>query len=383
MNRRKVAFLALLLALPGCGKKEQAAAPPPEVLVTTAVQRDVPVTMETVGQTAGSKDVEIRARVAGYLESVDFKEGEFVKAGDLLYTIDPKQYEAKVAQAAANVASNEARLVQAQQEVDRLKPLAEQKAVSQQDYDDAVSTRDAAKAQVDAAKAALLSAQLNLGYTRITAPVSGLADLTRVKPGNLVGKGESTLLTTISVIDPIYCTGSLAEADYLRLAAEHPGGGTGKEAKQAVGLILANGALYPEKGRVDAVDRAVDASTGTLAVRLLFPNPSHLLRPGQYARLRFVVDVLKGAVCVPARAVTELQGVRQVVVVGADRKAEVRTVKTGPKDGAFITILEGVKVGETVVVEGVEKVRPGLEVSAKPAPAGGTAGPAPAASPES
>jgi membrane fusion protein (multidrug efflux system) len=352
-------------------------APPPEVLVTTAVQRDVPVTLDVVGQTAGSKDVEIRARVAGYLETVNFSEGTFVKAGDLLYTIDPKEYEAKVAQAAANVATNQAHFVQAEQEVGRMKPLAEQKAVSQRDYDNAVSSRDAAKAQVDAARAALDSARLNLGYTRITAPVSGLVDLTKVKPGNLVGRGESTLLTTISVVDPIYCTGNLGEVDYLRIAARILE--SKKAAKpQPVTFVLSTGDLYPEKGRLDAVQRAIDPTTGTLSVRLVFANPTHLLRPGQYGRLRFIVDVLKGAVCIPGKAVSELQGVQQVVVVGADKKAEIRTVKTGPRDGDFWTVLEGLKAGETVVVEGLEKVRPGAEVSPKPAPAttGTAAGPA-------
>lgn len=384
MNRRSIALSVALLGLPalllastGCGKKEVAPPPPPEVLVTQAVQRDVPVALEVVGQTAGSKDVEIRARVAGYLETVDFQEGAFVKAGDLLYTIDPKEYEAKVAQATADVATNQARLVQAEQEVGRLKPLAEQKAISQRDYDNSVSTRDAAKAQVDAARAALDSARLNLGYTRITAPVAGLVDLTKVKPGNLVGKGESTLLTTISVIDPIYCSGNLGEADYLRLAARLLGT-KGPVKSQPVELVLATGEVYPEKGRVDAVQRAIDPTTGTLSLRLVFPNPTRLLRPGQYARLRFIVDTLEGAVCVPGKAVSELQGVQQVVVVGADRKAEIRTVKTGPRDGDFWTVLEGLKPGETVVVEGVEKVRPGTVVSPKAAPAatGAVAGPA-------
>jgi membrane fusion protein, multidrug efflux system len=391
MNRRSIARSVALLALPallavsvstGCGKKEVAPPPPPEVLVAQAVQRDVPVALEVVGQTAGSKDVEIRARIPGYLETVDFQEGAFVKAGDLLYTIDPKEYEAKVAQATANVATNQAHLVQAEQEVGRMKPLAEQKAVSQRDYDNAVSSRDAAKAQVDAARAALDAARLNLGYTRITAPVAGLVDLTRVRPGNLVGKGDSTLLTTISVIDPIYCSGNVGEVDYLRLAARLVAA-KGAAKKQPVELVLATGDVYPEKGYVDAVQRAIDPTTGTLSVRLAFANPTRLLRPGQYARLRFIVDVLKGAVCVPGKAVSELQGVQQVVVVGTDGKAEIRTVKTGPRDGDFQTVLEGLKAGEAVVVEGAEKVRPGAVVSPKPAPAPTGTVAAPAAPAES
>ena len=330
-SRQVVALVAALSlsAVVGCGKKEAFTLPTPEVYVTQAVQKDVPVTMELVGQTAGSKDVEIRARVEGYLESVNFREGDYVKQGDLLYTIDPKPLEATVAQAKANVATAQAKLVQAQQDVDRLKPLAEQQAVSKRDYDNSVSNRDAAKAQLDASKAALDSAQLNLGYTRITAPLSGLADLSKVKPGNLVGRGESTLLTTISIIDPIYFTANLNEADYLRLAAQHPKGPPPEGQRKPVDLVLANGAMYPEKGHLDAIQRSIDPKTGTLAARLVFPNPTRILRPGQYGRIQFVIDTLKGAVCVPQKAVAELQGVQQVVVVGADKKAEIRTVKVG------------------------------------------------------
>ena len=361
-----VAAVALSLAA-GCGKKQEMTLPTPEVYVTQATTQDVPVTMELVGQTAGSKDVEIRARVEGYLETVAFREGGYVKAGDLLYTIDPKPFEATVAQAAANVATAQAKLAQAQQDVDRLKPLAEMQAVSRRDYDNSVSNRDAAKAQLDAAKAALDSAKLDLGYTRISAPTSGLADISKVKPGNLVGRGESTLLTTISVVDPIYFTASLNEADYLRLAERRYEGKLPRmKGSPAVELVLANGEVYPGKGQLDAVQRSIDPKTGTLAARLVFPNPTRILRPGQYGRIRFVVDTLEGAVCVPQKAVSELQGVQQVVVVGADRKAEIRTVKAGPRFGDLWAIVDGLKAGETVVVEGLQKVKPGIEVAPKP-----------------
>lgn len=361
-----VAAVSLSVAA-GCGKKQEMTLPTPEVYVTKAITKDVPVTMELVGQTAGSKDVEIRARVEGYLESVNFREGDYVKAGDLLYTIDPKPFEATVAQAAANVATAQAKLAQAQQDVDRLKPLAEMQAVSRRDYDNAVSNRDAAKAQLDAAKAALDSARLDLGYTRISAPTAGLADISKVKPGNLVGRGESTLLTTISVVDPIYFTANLNEADYLRLAERRIEGKAPKmKGAPAVDLILANGDVYAEKGQLDAVQRSIDPKTGTLAARLVFPNPTRILRPGQYGRIRFVIDTIKDAVCVPQKAVGELQGVQQVVVVGADKKAEIRTVKAGPRSGDLWAILDGLKAGETVVVEGLQKIKPGIEVSPKP-----------------
>ncbi|HTS01426.1 MAG TPA: efflux RND transporter periplasmic adaptor subunit [Thermoanaerobaculia bacterium] len=359
--------LAAALAVSACGKKEAAKLPTPEVYVTKAVAKDVPVSMELVGQTSGSKDVEIRARVEGYLESVNFRDGDFVKEGTLLYTIDPKPFEAAVANAKAQVATWKARVDQTQTEEARLKPLAEQQAVSRRDYDNAVAARDAALAQLDAAKATLDKAQLDLGYTRITAPVSGLADFTRVKPGNLVGRGESTLLTTISVVDPIYFTASITEADYLKFAQRIAAmGGSAPGSKREAELILADGSVYDHKGRLDAVQRAVDPKTGTLAVRLLFANPDRVVRPGQYGRIRFVSDVLNGAVCVPQKAVSELQGVYQVVVIGPDNKAEIRTVKMGPRSGDLWVVSEGLKAGETVVVEGLQLARPGAEVVARP-----------------
>ena len=371
-----VAVLGVAVAsvVTGCGKKEAVKVPAPEVYVTKSVQKDVPVMMELVGQTSGSKDVEIRARVEGYLESVNFLEGDFVKEGDLLYTIDPKPFQASLAQAKGNLANAQAKLEGAEITWNRLKPLAVQQAVSQQDFDTATANRDSAKASVDAAKAAVDQAQLNLGYTRIIAPLSGLADLTKVKPGNLVGRSESTLLTTISIVDPIYFTANITEADYLRLAGravEERREGKLKDAKDGpaksdIELILADGKALPQRGRIDAAQRAVDPKTGTLAIRCLFPNPDRLLRPGQYGRVRFVLDTLKGAVCVPQRAVEELQGVQQVVVVGAGNKAETRTVKMGPRFENLWTVLEGLKLGETVVVEGLQSVKPGAEVAPKP-----------------
>ena len=368
--RRANCIAAVLLAasLPqACGKKETMKLPTPEVFVAPAVAKNVPVTMELVGQTQGSKDVEIRARVEGYLESVDFREGDFVKEGDLLYRIDPKPFQAAAALQKAQVATMQAKLDQAETEVGRLKPLAEQQAVSRRDYDNAVSARDAARAQLDAAKSALDKAQLDLGYTTIKAPMSGLADLTKVKAGNLVGRGESTLLTTISVIDPIYVTASITEADYLKFADRAlEAKGKAKVGGTLVDLILADGSVYAHRGRLDAVQRAVDSKTGTLAVRLLFPNPDRIVRPGQYGRIQFVSETLPGAVCVPQKAVSELQGVFQVVVIGEGNKAEIRTVKMGPRFGELWVVKEGLKAGEKVVVEGLQSVKPGGEVNPKP-----------------
>ena len=372
------AGLALLLPA-GCRRAAGPAGGPPEVVVVAAVERDVPVLQEQVGQTTGFEDVQVRARVEGYLERVAFREGDHVSRGDLLYTIDPKPYEAVVSQRKANVADARAGLEKAEREVARLAPLAEEQAVSRRDYDDAVSSRDAARAQLDAAKAQLDSAELNLGYTRVTAPISGIADLTRVKEGNLVGRGEPTLLTTISAVDPILVTTNVSEADYLAIA-KHYVETKGHPEHSGVEMLLANGAVYPTRGRLDAVQRAVDRTSGTLAVRLLFPNPTKLLRPGQYVRVRFAVGRLAKAVCVPKAAVTEFQGVFQVVVVGPDRKADVRAVRLGPASGDLVVVAEGLKAGESVVVEGLQKVKAGSEVVPKaPAPAPPGSAPAPAA----
>jgi len=249
-------FAAALLA-PGCGKKEAAAPPPPEVYVTPVVTKDVPVYMELVGQARGSQDVEIRARVEGYLESVKFTEGTFVTKGTPLYQIDPKPFEATLAAAKADLANARARLQKSGNDVARYEPLVAQKAISQQELDNALSARDAAKAQVDAAAAAVDKATLDLGYTSIAAPLDGIVGTTKVKAGNLVGRGESTLLTTVSNVDPILFRAGLSEAEYLRLAKQLMETGQRTGGKE-ITLILADGTVHPRTGRVDAIEREVD-----------------------------------------------------------------------------------------------------------------------------
>ncbi len=381
---KRVLNLALcgLAALPvtGCAKPEAPPAAPPEVYVASVVQKDVPVYLEMVGQTKGSQDVEIRARVEGYLDKVAFTEGSYVHAGDLLYQIDPKPLEAKLANARANLATAQARLDKTVTDVNRLTPLAKQQAVSQQELDNALSARDAAKAMVDAQKAAVDAVVLDLGYTKITAPLDGLVGTTMVKAGNLVGRGESTLLTTISQTDPILFRAGISEAEYLRVAKRIQETGVRVGPKAEVELLLADGATHPHKGRVDAIERAIDPTTGTLAVQFKFPNPEKVLRPGQYGRARFVLETKAGALLVPQRAVTELQNLYSVAIVGAGDKVEFRNVKVGPRVDDLWVIEDGLKPGEKVVVEGLQKVRDGATVSPKDAaasPAGkGAAAPA-------
>jgi membrane fusion protein (multidrug efflux system) len=369
-----VPWLAVVSA--ACAKEAPPPPPPPEVLVTEPVQRDVPVYMELVGQAAGSQDVEIRARVEGYLDKVAFTEGTLVKKGQLLYEIDRKPLEASLANAKANLATAQARLDKAVNDVKRLQPLAAQQAVSQQELDNAVSARDAAAAQVDAMKAAVDAVQLDLGYTTITSPVDGLVGTTQVKAGNLVGRGESTLLTTVSEIDPILFRAGISEAEYLRLARRREEL-KARESKGAsdITLILADGTMHPHAGRVDAIERAVDPTTGTLAIQVRFPNPERLIRPGQYGRVRFESELKEGALLVPQRAVSELQNLYSVAVVDSHDKVAFRNVKVGPRVDGLWVIEEGLKPGEKVVVEGLQRVRDGATVSPKPVPSptGGSA----------
>ena len=375
-------FAVVLAVVSACSPAPPPSAPPPpEVLVVEPVQRDVPVMMELVGQAAGSQDVEIRARVEGFLDTVAFTEGTLVKKGQLLYQIDPKDLQAALANAKANLATWQARLEKTNNDVKRFTPLVKQQAVSQMELDNAVSARDAASAQVDAQKAAVDKAQNDLGYTTITAPVNGLIGTTKVKAGNLVGRGESTLLDTISVIDPIFFRAGLAEAEYLRIARrvqENQAAGT-KVAPTPIQLILADGTVLPETGRLDAVERNIDPTTGTLALQIRFANPKLLVRPGQYGRARFDVDVRKGALLVPQRAVQELQNLYSLAVVGPDNKVTFRNVKVGPRVDSLWVIEEGLKPGERVIVEGLQRVREGAVVAPKPAPAQSAAPDSPAA----
>ena len=375
MMRRSVLFLCgvVLVTASACSKEAPPAAPPPpEVLVTQPIQRDVPVSMELVGQAVGYQDVEIRARVEGFLESMDFTEGSLVKKGQLLYQIDRKPLQAATANAKANLATWQARLEKSKNDVVRLKPLAAQQAVSQQELDNAMAAQDASVAQVDAAKAALEKSELDLSYTTIKAPIGGLIGTTKVKTGNLVGRGESTLLVTISQIDPIFFRVGIAEAEYLKIARrvqEQRASGAARGEPVPIQLILADGTVHPHTGRLDAVERNVDTLTGTIALQIKFDNPNMLIRPGQFGRVKFDVDVKKDALLIPQRAVQELQNLYSIAVVGVDNKVSFRNVGVGPREGSLWVIEEGLKPGERVIVEGIQKVRDGMTVSPKPAPA--------------
>jgi membrane fusion protein (multidrug efflux system) len=324
----------------------------------------VPIYIELVGSTLGSEDVEIRSRVGGYLVSINFKEGSLVQKGQLLYKIDPQPFLVAIDQAKANLATAQAALEKTNNDVARYKPLFERQAVSKQELDNALSAQEAARAQVDAHKAAVAQAQLDLGYTNITSPVDGVIGTTQKKVGSLVGRGE-TVLNTVSQLNPIFFRCAIAEAEYLRLAQRGADRDKSLQKKFGVELILADGNIFSHKGRLDAIERAVDPTTGTLTGQFSFPNPEGILRPGQYGKARFVTDVKEGALLVPQRAVQEFQGLFSVMVVKADNTVEQRMVKAGERVGNLWMIDSGVKPGERVIVAGLEKVRPGITVSAK------------------
>jgi membrane fusion protein, multidrug efflux system len=349
----------------GCSKTEAPPPPPPEVQVTAVAQKDVPIYTELVGATLGSEDVEIRARVEGYLVSVNFTEGSFVKKGQLLYKIDPQPLQAALAQAQANLETARAGLDKTNNDVNRYKPLAEQKAVSQQELDNALSAQQAAQFQVTAYGAQVDKAKLDLAYTTITSPLDGIIGTTQKKVGALVGRGENTLLNTISQVNPILFRCAIAEAEYLRIARLSAVRDRSLEKNFGVELILADGTIFSHKGRLDAIERAVDPTTGTLTGQFSFPNPERILRPGQYGKARLVTDVKQDALLVPQLAVQEIQGLYSVMVVKPDATVEQRMVKAGERVGNLWIIDSGLKPGEKVIVEGIQKVKPGVQVSAK------------------
>ena len=378
-----VALAAASLAA-ACAKKEAPPPAPPKVSVAPVIQRDVPVFIEAIGQTRGSTEIEVRARVEGYLESVDFKEGSYVKKGQLLYTIDPRPLQASVAQAKGVQAQAEAQLARAKQDVMRYEPLVAKNAISRQEYETAVQVQRAAEASVEAAKAGTQHADIDLSYTRVEAPAAGVVGRTEVYPGTLVGRGQSTLLTHISQVDTIHVRVSVPERDFIELNRR------GEERRRAgitappgrFELVLSDGSTHPEKGDLVFVDRAVDAQTGTMLVEVAFPNPGGIVRPGQYARVRVAIDEKKGALLVPQRAVSELQGIYNVAVVKPDDTVDLRMVKPAERIGNLWVIDQGLQAGDRIVVEGVQKVRAGLKVTPVAA-AASEAVPAPSAAPAS
>jgi membrane fusion protein, multidrug efflux system len=410
------AFSALILACGvitniGCSKKADshaAAPPPPTVVVAEVMRKTVPIYSEFVGQTKADDTVELRARVEGVLEKVHFREGARIRKGQLLFSIDKRPFQAALQSAKAVLAKSESDLAQARQRVDvlqaeaevkdaestlskanqdveRLAPLAKEKAVTEQDLDAAIAAQKSAKAIVDARKANLTNleasvkytiqraqaevsagqarvtqAQLDLSYCSIFSPINGVIGFLQVDEGNLVGRGDATLLATVSQSDPLLVDFTLSEIEYLKLTdRETQNKGAGNLRFE---LILSDDSMHTFPGTFKVLDRTVDPTTGTLKVEASFQNPDSYLRPGQFARVRVAVAQRENAVLVPQRAIQELQGAKTVLVVDDQNKASLRTISVGDKSGNYIVVLEGLNGGERVIVEGMQKVRPGSQV---------------------
>src|SRR6201994_1723122 len=376
MKRSKfpLGLIVATLVLSGC-KQEKApplsAAPPPQVVVAAVEQRDVPIVREWIGQLDGSENVDVRARVQGYIQEIAFKEGTVVKPGDLLLRIDPRPFERAVAQDGADLSPGLATPEKTQLDEERQSQLFERKVNSQQDYDNAVKANLGAKAGVEAARAALEQAKLNLAYATITSPIAGIVGHTDFSVGDYVAAGSAgTPVTTVSTVDPIKIVFALSEKEYLA-AAEHLTAMLAQplEEREAISeLIRADGKVHPYKGRFLAADRQVDPKTGTIRISALFPNPGNILRPGQYAKARFKVQDRPGALLIPQRAVQELQGKNFVWVVDDANKVSQRGVTVGQRVGSDWVIEEGLKPGERIVVEGLQKVREGAPVQPLSAP---------------
>lgn len=415
------ALAASAVVVTGCGGKEDAAkkaagaaGPAVSVVVGTVVQKTVPVYSEFTARTDASDTVEIRARVAAFLQSMHFQEGTPVKKGQPLFTLDKREFEASlqtakaqlakaeadlqsarerslVDTAKANLEIAEAQLNKADQDVKRLKPLAEQQAVPQQDYDNALAMQQGARAQLEgqksglntakvnqtaqvgqalasvmAAKAQIQQAELNLEYCNIVSPIDGLIGTRQVAPGNLVGRGDATLLATVSNINPLRVFLSISEAEYLKLMSMKKAGKG--PASSSMELVMADGKVFPYKGRFIVADRAVDLKTGTLSLIAEFPNPEHLLRPGQFGRVRLAAQVAENAILIPQKAVMEMQSAKVAYVVSADNKVQLRSLTLGDRVDQDYIVTEGLKAGERIVVDGILKVKPGAAVSPMAAP---------------
>ena len=368
------AVLLVLFFFAGCGGKAAApAAPPPDVKVTAVVQRDVPIVSEWVATLDGYVNAQIQPQVTGYIVKQTYKEGSQVQNGAVLFEIDPRPFQALLDQAKAQLAEAQAQLGKTQLDVDRDTPLAKERAIAQSQLDNDIQADLAAKAAVQSSEAQVEQAQLNLGFTHVTSLFEGIAGIAQIQLGNLVN--PSTVLTSISQVNPIKAYFPISEQEYSRLAVRinEPEDRSKVPADSPpLELILADGTVYPSQGRILYFDRQVDITTGTIRVVSAFPNPKNFLRPGQFGRIRASTYTRTGALLVPQRAVVELQGSFQLAVVGSDNKVNVRMVKVGERVGSEWIIDSGVKKGDVVVVEGVQKVRDGSTVN--PQPLAATAG---------
>jgi membrane fusion protein (multidrug efflux system) len=366
------AIVLLLLFAAGCGKDEQQqpSAPVQGIRYVEAVRKDMPVYREWVGQTLGAEDVEIRARVEGWLESIHFTEGTEVRKGSLLYTIDPRELEQQVNAQRAQLAQAKTMLARADADVRRYRPLAQAGAVSQRQLDIALAEQGARQGEVDAVQAALKLAEINLGYATVRSPVTGVIGLTQARVGDFVGRVPNPIiLNTVSRIDSMRVQFSITEQEYLDFVRRAGGQSPQLRKRWALDLVLADGSVYPDKGMIRFAERRIDASTGTLLLEAIFPNTERMLRPGQYGKVRAVFETAAGATVIPARAVVELQGLYQGYVLEEGNTVSLRRLTMGPRAGQEWVVKEGIQPGEKVIVDGIQRIRPGMTVDATAAPA--------------
>jgi|SRR5580700_1546458 RND family efflux transporter MFP subunit len=361
------AFLICGLLVAACSRKPaQVASNAPEVLVTTVQPRDVPRVLERVATLDGFINANINAQVQGYLTSRDYKEGSVVNKGDLLFQIDPRPFEAALAQAKGTLAKDQANQAKADADEKRALDLFNKKVISDQERDTAIAAAGSSRANVQADDAAVKQAELNLGYTKIASPIDGVAAISTAQVGDLVGPSTGTL-TTVSQTDPIKAIVSAGEGPFTDFISRHP---ETEERQRYVDslqfeLILGNGNVYPEKGKFYALDRNLDPKTGAIRYEVTFPNTGNNLRPGQFGKVRFVADMKQGAMVVPQEAVNELQGNYQVAIVDQNSKASLRPVKMGEKIDSQWEVTDGLKPGDKVIVQGWQKVREGSTVTPK------------------
>jgi membrane fusion protein (multidrug efflux system) len=365
----KIVLLGFFIILSNCSKKEAGQAPPPEVEVIQVIQKDVPIFREFVGQAYGLEDIPIRARVEGFLEEIAFDEGTRVSKGQLLYRIDAQPFKAEEAAQEQRVAEAQTYLVNATNELRRYEPLVKINAVSQSDYDAALASKEAAEASLKAAEANLEMARINLSYTRIMSPIDGLIGKTNARVGEFVGRSPNpVILNTVSRISTIRVQFFLPETAYLTIArmtdmdnVETPP--DDRAERSNVELILADGTLYSEKGNIDFIDRNVDIGTGSLLVQASFPNPDRILRPGMYTKVKIELANLEGALLVPQRCVTELQGQYSVYTVDAGNVVQARKIKASERIGDLWLVEEGLTPDDRVVVTGIQSVAAGVTVN--------------------
>lgn len=362
-----LALIATVLSVAACEQEAPREAPPLEVAVLKVEARDIPLYLDMVGQTQGSVDIPIRARVDGVLEEMHFLEGRPVTKGQLLYVIDSRPYQSQVAEAEGRLAQARTGLAKASSDLDRIRPLAEMDAVSKQDLDGAIAQFEAAEGAMQAAIAQVDQAEIQLGYTRIKAPVAGLIGITQAKVGEYVGRSPNpVVLNVVSRTDPIRVRFSINEREYLqfsrRLASEMRNIDTKDATDAELQLILADSTIHPQRGRIVTFNAAIDPTTGTLTLEADFPNPERLVLPGQFARVRGMVEMRSGAIAVPQRAVMETQGLFQLAVVADDNTVELRRVVMGPRTDGLWIVDSGLKVSERIALEGLQRLRTGMSV---------------------